>query len=55
MNKAEEYLIDRMIVLGCVRGSELLDELSVVQEVDNPFKKGESAQRFSKIELFEVS
>ena len=54
MKKADEHIIDRLIILGCIDKNEVLDEFSVVQEIDNPFKKGPSAQRFSKLELFEV-
>lgn len=55
MKRAEEHLIDRLIVLGCVDQFLVHDDLTVLQEVDNPFKGGPLGQRFSKDDLIEVS
>lgn len=54
MKRAEEYLVDRLIILGCVDQAAVHDELVKLQEIDNPFKTGALGQRFSKDELLEV-
>ena len=55
MKRVEEYLVDRLIILGCIDGAIIHDDIMMLQEIDNPFKSGPLCQRFSKNELIEVS
>lgn len=45
--------VDRVIVMGCVEGNSVLDDLVILEQVDNPWAKS-SQPRFSKSELLEV-
>ncbi len=54
MKKDEEYLIERIITLGCIDRPRANDDVMILEEIDNPFKIGSICQRFSKEEIFEV-
>lgn len=54
MKPVEEYLSDRIVILGCIDKVIVHEQLMMLQEIDNPFKAGPVSQRFSKNELVEV-